>query len=171
MPGDTPLEGSEFRSHHLAPWPRGFNPLGDTHQRCVSPTPKPFQDVTCSKRTYSEQTAQVLKEAKVFACLVVLVLAIWGALRVQAPPRRAHACRTAADHAVALPPTTSRDAVRRSSFLHASRAPGPLCERVLVSVLRRKRLSDGPRVFRRARWFTRARSCAPLSPGRHMLRV
>jgi hypothetical protein len=87
----------------------------------------------------------------VFAVVVVLVLAVWGLLLLQAPRARAdHGADT-----LALPQPISRDAVRRSYSHHASRAPGLLCERALGFNMRRTRLQTGPRAFRPARWSGR----------------
>lgn len=84
------------------------------------------------------------------AFVVGLVLAVWGLLRLRAVPRTRAGHPRAYDveeapcapqpiaETHAPPQTISRDAVRRSSSL-ASRAPGSLCERALVSILRRAR--------------------------------
>jgi hypothetical protein len=96
-----------------------------------------------------------LKEAKVFAWLVVLVLAIWGVSRLRAPTGRAdHAEATLAD-ACDLPLTISRGAGVRRSFPFAPRAPGLLCERAFVIHPRRKPPLAGPRAFRPALWSRR----------------
>ncbi len=90
------------------------------------------------------------------AVLVVLGLAVWGLLWAAAGCVRAgHG--GAGDVSFApeaetpcVLQTISRGAGVRRSFSHASRAPGPLCERVFVSNPRRKSPLTGPRAFRPA---------------------
>ncbi|KAF0184029.1 MAG: hypothetical protein FD160_786 [Caulobacteraceae bacterium] len=87
------------------------------------------------------------------AVLVVVGLAVWGLLRAvfgHARPGRSDAGDVSrAPHADAssILLTISRGAGVRRSFSHAPRAPGPLCERALVSNPRRARVFKGLRAF------------------------
>jgi len=98
----------------------------------------------------------------VLACLVVLVLAVGGLLALRAVSTRpVLAAGTSAPRARRR--NASRDAVRRSSS-HASRAPGPLCERAFGFIPHR---ADGQALClfgRRARAFARVLDPARSAP-------
>jgi len=97
---------------------------------------------------------------------MVLVLAVGGLLLWQAAPARpvtaVETCAPPVARMRASRRKISRDAVVRRSKFHASRAPGPLCERALGFISRHAR----GRVLRPARGFARPPAPARFAPAR-----